>query len=201
MEWRIQGRNVEINDQIRGHIEEKLGQLSKHLPGVSTVSVELSAESTRSQRDRFVAQVTLDVGGSILRAEQRGANTKTAINSAAEILSRRIERYKSHAYRSERSRLTGRSANQETEEAYAVTGWADEGPTAGLEATDGGFADGAVVRVKEFEMEPMSVDEAAVQMEFLGHSFYMFLDSESDKHGVLYLRGDGNYGLIQPKSA
>ena len=57
-----------------------------------------------------------------------------------------------------------------------------------------------MVRVKEFEMEPMSVDEAAVQIQFLGHSFYMFLDSETDKHSVLYLRGDGNYGLIQPRS-
>ncbi|MDA1127540.1 MAG: sigma 54 modulation/S30EA ribosomal C-terminal domain-containing protein [Chloroflexi bacterium] len=49
-------------------------------------------------------------------------------------------------------------------------------------------------------MDPMSVDEAAVQLQFLGHSFYMFLDRESDKHSVLYLRGDGNYGLIQPNS-
>ena len=117
LEWRIQGRNVEINDQIRSHIEEKLGQLSKHLPGVSAVSVELSAESTRSQHDRFVAQVTLDVGGSILRAEQRGANTKTAINSAAEILSRRIERYKTRVYRSERARHTTSLGIQQAEEA------------------------------------------------------------------------------------
>ena len=57
-----------------------------------------------------------------------------------------------------------------------------------------------MVRVKEFDMEPMSMDEAAVQMQFLGHAFYLFLDSESDKYSVLYLRGDGNYGLIQPKS-
>ena len=61
-------------------------------------------------------------------------------------------------------------------------------------------ASGQVVRVKEFDMEPMSMDEAAVQMQFLGHAFYLFLDSESDKYSVLYLRGDGNYGLIQPKS-
>jgi len=61
------------------------------------------------------------------------------------------------------------------------------------------FANGQTVRLKEFEMEPTSVDEAAAQMQFLGHDFYMFLDSESDKFSVLYLRGGGNYGTIQPK--
>ena len=85
-------------------------------------------------------------------------------------------------------------ASQETQASYADTNEPDKKSTDGLDAADGGFENGQVVRVKEFDMEPMSVDEAAVQMKFLGHSFYMFLDSESDKHGVLYLRGDGNYG-------
>ena len=201
MDLHIFGRNLEITDKTREHVESKLDQIDRHLPGISDATVELAYETTRSNNDRVVAQVTLHVGATLLRAQQRAANTKAAVNAVTKALDQQIKRYKSRAYRSERSRLTGRSANQQTGEAYAVTGWADEGPTAGLEATDGGFADGAVVRVKEFEMEPMSVDEAAVQMEFLGHSFYMFLDSESDKHGVLYLRGDGNYGLIQPKSA
>ena len=70
MEFQIQGRNVEISEQVRNHIQQKLGQLSRHLPGLSRVSVELASESTRAQRDRVVAQVTLDVGGSMLRAEQ-----------------------------------------------------------------------------------------------------------------------------------
>lgn len=56
-----------------------------------------------------------------------------------------------------------------------------------------------MVRLKEFDMELTSVEQAAAQMQFLGHDFYMFLDSESDKLSVIYLRGDGNYGLIQPK--
>ncbi len=199
MDLHIFGRNLEITDKIREHVESKLDQIDRHLPGISEATVELAYETTRSTNDRIVAQVTLHVGGTLLRAQQRAANTKAAVNSVAKALDQQIKRYKSHAYRSQRSRLTGRIANQETEAAYAGAGGPDEGPTAGLEETDDGFADGQVVRVKEFEMEPMSVDEAAAQMRFLGHSFYMFLDSESDKHGVLYVRGDGNYGLIQPK--
>ena len=206
MDLHINGRNLEITDKTREHVESKLDQIDRHLPGISGASVELAYEATRSNDDRIVAQVTLHVGGTLLRAQRRAANTKAAVNSVAQALDQQIKRYKSHAYRSERSRQGGRAASQETEASYANTSGPDAngpdvGPADGLEAPDSGFADGQVVRVKEFEMEPMSVDEAAVQMQFLGHSFYMFLDSESDKHSVLYLRGDGNYGLIQPKTA
>ena len=201
MDLHIYGRNLEITDKTREHVVSKLAQIDRHLPGISGASVELAYEATRSNDHRIVAQVTLHVGGTLLRAQRRAASTTAAVNSVAQALDQQVKRYKSHAYRSERSRQSGRAANQETEASYANASGPDEGPAGGLEAPDSGFANGQVVRVKEFDMEPMSVDEAAVQMQFLGHSFYMFLDSESDKHSVLYLRGDGNYGLIQPKSA
>ena len=190
MDLHIFGRNMEITDETRQHVETKLDQIDRHLPGISDATMELAYETTRSNDDRIVAQVTLHVGGTLLRAQQRAANTKAAVNSVVKALDQQIQRYKSHAYRSERSRLAGRGSDGPDEEPIAV-----------LEETHDGSADGHVVRVKEFDMEPMSMDEAAVQMQFLGHSFYMFLDSESDKHSVLYSREDGNYGLIQPKSA
>ena len=98
MELQIQGRNLEISDQVRSHVSQKLGQLSRHLPGLTRATVELASEPTRAQQDRVVAQVTLDVNGSILRAEQRAPNARAAINSVAEVLSRRIERYKGQTY-------------------------------------------------------------------------------------------------------
>ncbi len=205
MDLHIYGRNLEITDKTREHVESKLNQIDRHLPGISGASVELAYEATRSNDDRIVAQVTLHVGGTLLRAQRRAGNTKAAVNSVAQALDQQIKRYKSHAYRSNRNRQGGRAANEETEASYATAGRPDaSGPSVspdGPEAPDSGYSDGQVVRVKEFDMEPMSVDEAAVQMQFLGHSFYMFLDSESEKHSVLYLRGDGNYGLVQPKSA
>ena len=206
MDLQISGRNLEITDKTREHVESKLNQIDRHLPGISGASVELAFEATRSNDDRIVAQVTLHVGGTLLRAQRRAANTTAAVNSVAQALDQQIKRYKGHAYRSERSRQGGRATTQEAGALYAGASAPDANvpditPADGLVEPDGGFAnDGQVVRVKEFEMEPISVDEAAVQMQFLGHSFYMFLDSESDKHSVLYLRGDGNYGLIQPKS-
>ena len=201
MDLHIYGRNLEITDKTREHIESKLDQIERHLPGISDATVELAFEPTRSHDDRIVAQVALHVGRTLLRAQQRAATTKTAVNSVAQALDQQIKRFKNRAYRSGRSRLAGRVASAEIETSYPGASELDEVSRGGQDVVDGVFADGQVVRTKEFEMEPMSVDEAAVQMQFLGHSFYMFLDRESDRHAVLYLRGDGNYGLIQPKSA
>jgi len=194
LELHIYGRNLEISDRTRKHVESKLDQINRHLPGISNATVELAYEATRSHNDRVVAQMTLHVGRTLLRAQQRDANETTAINSVAKALDQQVKRFKSHTYRSERGRLAGRDA---TEEAFA-----DKLEPAFSNSTsvmDEVFANNQVVRLKEFEMEPTSVDEAAAQMRLLGHDFYMFLDSETDKHSVLYLLGDGNYGMIQPR--
>ena len=203
MDLNISGRNLEIIATTREHIESKLNQIDRHLPGITGATVELAHEATRSNDDRFVAQVTLHIGGTLLRAQRRAASTTAAVNLVAQALDQQIKRYKGHAYRSERSRQGGRAANQDIEEPYAsASAPGSSAPLASADSLgelDSGWANGQVVRVKEFDMEPMSMDEAAVRMQFLGHTFYLFLDSESDKYSVLYLRGDGNYGLIQPK--
>ena len=191
MDLQIQGRNVEITDQLRSHIQQKLGQLGRHLPGLSRVAVELASEPTRAQRDQVVAQITLDVNGSMLRAEQRAANTRSAINSVTEVLTRRIERYKSQTYRSERAR---QNPPMRAQEAEAVAEGIDLSEAKEL-------LDGNLVRIKRFEMESMTVEEAAFQMQLLGHRFFMFFNRESASYNVLYQRDDGNYGLIQSAEA
>ncbi len=152
------------------------------------MTVELSSEPTRAQRHRVVAQVTMNVGGSILRSEQIVDDTKAAINSAAEVLSCRIERYKGRTSRSERSRKGVSLANQQAEE-IARRDFRAEGEV---------LAYGNLARIKRFDMVPMTVEAAAFQMELLGHQFYMFLNSKTTRHNVLYQRDDGNFGLIQP---
>ena len=188
MELKIQTRNVEINDQVRRHITKKLGLINRHLPGITEAAVEVASEPTRSQQDRIVVQVTLDVNGDILRGEQRAASTTAAINAVAEVLDRRIERYKSRTYRSERARQLPPLRTQEAEE-MAQPRDVIEGEL---------LPDGTLVRVKGFHMKPLTVEEAAFQMQLLGHDFFMFLNSESDQHNLLYRRDDGDYGLIQP---
>jgi putative sigma-54 modulation protein len=135
----------------------------------------------------------------MLRAQQRAANAKAAVNAVAKALDQQIKRFKRHTYRGERGRSATRGAPEEIETFYPNTVESTESARDGAMVTDAAFPDGQVVRLKEFNMEPTSVNDAAAQMQFLGHDFFMFLDSESDKHSVLYLRGDGNYGMIQPK--
>jgi putative sigma-54 modulation protein len=188
LDIKIQGRNLEVDQRIRQRITQKLDQINRHLPGITYAMVELKSEFTRSQQDRIVAEVTLEVGGSILRAEQRAPNTDAAINSAVEALDRRIERYKSQAYRSERAKHNIPLRTRQAEE-LAQPQAAPEGEI---------MPSGNLVRLKWFHMKPMTVEEAAFQMRLLGHSFYMFRNSESDEYNVIYLREDGNYGLIQP---
>ena len=126
MQLQIQGKNLDINDNIRNHVNQKLGQIGRHLPGITRASVELASEDTRSQRDRVVVQVTLQVSGTVLRAEQRAPNTRAAINAVAEVLSRRIERFKGQDYRSERARRGPSLGDQNAEEANP-TADSDEG--------------------------------------------------------------------------
>ncbi len=188
MDVKIQGRNLEIDQRTRQHITQKLDQVNRHLPGITHAVVELTSELTQSQQDRIVAEVTLEVGGSILRAEQRAPNTNAAVNSAVEVLDRRIGRYKSQAYRSERAKHNVPLRTQQAEE-LAQPQAAPEGEI---------LPNGNLVRLKRFHMKPMTVEEATFQMQLLGHNFYMFCNSDSDEYNVIYLREDGNYGLIQP---
>ena len=187
MEVSIQGRNLEIDDGVRQQIAKKLDRINQHVPGVTRALVEVASEPTRAAKDRIVAQVTLDVNGTVLRCEQRAPNTTAAINSVAEALERRIQRYKSRAYRSERARHITPLGAQQAEE-LAATG----------EPNEDDDVPGAVVRVKHFDMKPMTVDEAILQMPLLGHKFFMFLNGESNQYNLLYERDAGDYGLIQP---
>ena len=153
------------------------------------MQVELSSQPTRSQNDRMAVQVTLNVGGSLLRAEQRAANAVEAINLVAGVLDRRIERYKSQTYRSERAKQVVPLGTQQAEGDSRVPAYG------GSEVLN----DGNLVRVKRFQMNPMTVEEATFQMQLLGHSFFMFMNTESHEYSLLYRRDDGDLGMIQPE--
>ena len=142
MDLHIHGRNIVITNQIKQYVNTKLGQIDRHLPGISRADVEVATEPTRSERDRIVVQVTLDVGGAMLRAQQRAANARTAVNLAAQALDRQIKRYKGHVYRSERDQpeAGGDLLGPEAEGRYH----AGEAEPASSEVV----ANGEVVRVK-----------------------------------------------------
>lgn len=191
MDLNIQGRNIEITRSMKEHVAAKLDSLDRHLPSITRAEVEMASESTRSQQDRVVVQVSLNVGGELLRAQRRAANARAAVNAAAEALDRQVNRWKTQNYRSERIPRYAPDADLVRDTMAAE----DEAPSQEEIPVE---TVGDLVRIKRFDMEPMSVEEAALQMQYLDHSFYMFLDAETSRYSVLYRRADANYGLIQP---
>ena len=195
MELNIQGRNIEITRSMKEHVTAKLASLDRHLPALTRAEVEMASEPTRSQQDRVVVQVSLQVGGDLLRAQRRAASARAAVNAAADALDRQVNRWKAQTYRSQRHPRHAPDAHTAVSE--PLTPDADVIPD-DAETAETIAPTGDIVRIKRFDMEPMSVEEAALQLQYLDHSFYMFLDAETNRYSVLYRRADANYGLIQP---
>ena len=188
MELVIQGRNLEVSESIRTYVARKMQRISRHLPAVLAALVELSFENTRSQDQRVVAQVTLNCNRTILRGEERAANVNAAVDAVADVLDRRVQRLKGSLYRSEQARQTGKGVSiraLETQQAETAA------------AAEEMESPGRVVRTKRLQMKPMTVEEAALQMELLGHDFFLFYDGLANRYCVLYRRRDGDLGLIE----
>ncbi len=191
MDLKMQGRNIQIDDRIRAYASQKLNRLDRLLPENSLAEVVVNSSTTRSQADRITIQATIKLGRVVLRAEQRASSANAAIDSVVDILERKIGKFKSQTYRSKRGKKSTPLRVLQAEGAEQI-----------VDPREGTIlSDGTLLRLKQFPMEPMRVEEAALQMEMVGHSFYMFLNDESGQHNVLYRRDDGNYGLIQPIEA
>ncbi len=179
MDITIKARNLEIPESSEDYIRQKMGKLERHLPNMDEVKVEVSHENTKSAGDRYIAQVTIDSHGTLLRGEVKGTNINAAIDDAVDVLNRQIERFKGRLYRSQRK-------NKKT-------------PRKDLHLEE--MPDSKVVKTKRFPIKSMSPSEAADQMEYLGHNFFFFYNIDIDQFSVLYLRSDGDYGVIEPKLA
>jgi putative sigma-54 modulation protein len=187
MEIQIFSKNVALSPVVESYIRQKVEKLVRHLPSISEGKVEIVEEKAKSPEHRHSVQITLTSGGILLRSEEKATKIRTAVDKAVKALDRQIERYKGKLYQKSRgfsiarhSSLTGGMVGEESETEHV-----EELPR--------------VVRVKRFAMKPMSTSEAVEQMELLGHSFFLFLNSETNSINLLYRRNDGNYGLIEPE--
>ncbi len=179
MELQITGKNIQLAAEVRRYIERKLGRLNRHLPNITESKVEISEEKTKSPRQHFVVQMTIDSRGTLLRSEERGKDLFTAIDRAATTMNRQIEHYKGKLYDKGRGNSLARSEFKEETEAVPPSP--------------------KVVKVKRFAVKPMSVSEAIGQMKLLGHDFFLFFNADGEQVNVVYRRKDGNYGLIEPE--
>lgn len=178
MKLTINGRNIEVTDALKTTIEKKMGKLDKYFNLSGPVEAYVKLEVVREQH---IVEVTLFVGGMILRAEERLNDMYASIDEVVDKLERQIHKYKTRVNRKMR----------EASEVSAIDRNALE---------DERQNEPRIVRTKRFSMKPMSPEEAVLQMELLGHSFYVFIDDVSDEVNVVYKRKDGNYGLIEPIS-
>lgn len=187
MELKLTGKNIELTPELRRYVERKLGKLNRYLPNIREITVEIAREETKSPQDRFAVEVTLDADGTLLRGEERGENLLEAVDGVEDVARRQIERYKGkRMVRKGGGEPVGAGENAEVETGLSVPETIDK------------TSDNRIVRVKQFAIKPMPVEEAVEQMELLGHDFYLFFDMDTSSYSVVYRRRQGGYGLIRP---
>ena len=172
MQILLTGRNLGITQALRRYAEEKVGRLQKYLEHITSAHIVLSVEKYRQ-----IAEVTLRVRDFTIRGEESTADMYSSIDLVVEKLERQLHTYKgkilNHASRS--GKMFGGKASGPEEEAPRV------------------------VKTKRFAIKPATIDEAILQMDLLGHSFFVFRNAQTGEVNVLYRRQDGNYGLIEPE--
>jgi putative sigma-54 modulation protein len=179
MRLEVKGRNVEINDSIRRYAEEKLDRIEKQLPEPTQIEVELTLETNPSIAEDHIAEATVWTKGSTLRVRESSSAFETSIDLLSDKLERQVKKYREKRSRRE----TGRRANGQL---------SDEPSFSGEQL------DRMIVKSKQFELQPLTPDEAAVELELIGHDFFVFTNTETGKTNVVYRRRAGAYGLIEP---
>ncbi len=172
----ISGRGVNVSEGTRAVIEKKLGKLEKYLPEDTPVNVVL-----QDRRGKVKTEVTIPLKKHILRAEELCEDLGAAADAIEDVLERQIRKYKTKIL----------SKRRDSIKAY-------EAPVAEEPEEESGEID--IVRSKIVPVKPMSPDEACMQMDLLGHDFYMFRNDTTEEINVVYKRNDGAYGLLEPEA-
>ena len=163
-----------ITPGLKDAVESKLGKLERYFSPDTEVQVTLSVEKGRQK-----IEVTIPVKGSIIRAEQDSSDMYVSVDLVEEIIERQIKKYKTKIGDKKQSALAFSEAflQEEAEQEETVN----------------------IVKTKRFAMKPMDAEEACVQMELLGHNFFMFLNADTNEVNVVYKRKGNSYGLIEPE--
>ncbi len=173
MKFYILGKNMDVSPALDTAIREKLGRLDKFFVSDTEVHVTLSVE-----KDRHKIEVTIPVKGGIIRSEQVSNDMYVSLDLVEEIIERQLKKYKNKIIDKHQS---GESFKRD----YIEKDYMDD-------------EDIRIVRQKQFDMKPMYPEDACVQMELLGHSFYVFMNAETEQINVVYKRKGNTYGLIEP---
>ena len=176
MKFIISGRNLEVSEGLKNSVTDKLGKLERYFTPDTEVNVTMSIEKERQK-----IEVTIPVKGHIIRSEQVSNDMYVSIDLVEEVIERQLRKYKNKLVAKQqdggnfRREFLEKEENIEPEEIK-------------------------IIRTKEIEMKPMYPEDACIQMELLGHNFYMFHNAETDEVNVVYKRKGGTYGMIVPEN-
>lgn len=176
MKFIISGRNLEVTEGLKNSVIDKLGKLDRYFTPDTEVNVTMSIEKERQK-----IEVTIPVKGHVIRSEQVSNDMYVSIDLVEEVIERQLRKYKNKLVAKQqdggnfRREFLEKEENIEPEEIK-------------------------IIRTKEIEMKPMYPEDACIQMELLGHNFYMFHNAETDEVNVVYKRKGGTYGMIVPEN-
>ena len=174
MNYIISGKNIDVTEGLRDAVYDKLGRLEKYFNEDTKVQVTFSVE-----KDRQKIEVTIPMKGHIIRAEQVSDDMYVSIDMVVEIIERQVTRYKK------------KLVDQKQDVQYFKSDF--------LEEEDAADDEVKIYRSKRFAVKPMYPEDTCVQMELLGHNFYVFRNAETDEVNVVYKRKGNTYGLIEPE--
>lgn len=174
MRFIITGRNIEVTPGLRDAVQDKIGKLDRYFAPDTEVIVTLSV-----QKDRQKIEVTIPVKGNIVRAEESSTDMYVSIDLVEEIIERQIKKYKNKI-------IDKKQMAQSFSQAFLDEEIVED-------------EDIKIAKTKKFGIKPMDPEEACLQMELLGHNFYVFLNADTDEVNVVYKRKGNTYGLIEPE--
>jgi putative sigma-54 modulation protein len=188
MKYIIRGNHIEVTDALHRFVEKKLGRLEKYFDITQTADAHVVLSVLR---DKHKVEVTISFPSLLLRAEELSEDMYASVDLVVEKLERQIRKFKTKVNRKPRYGITPRSLFTEDSFTYV-----NLKPT-GMDGEES--SEFEVVRTKRFNFKPMGTEEAILQMNLLGHNFFVFSNAHTDQTNVVYKRKDGKYGLIEPE--
>lgn len=174
MNFIIVGKNIEVTPGLKSAVEDKIGKLEKYFTPETEIHVTLSVEKERQK-----IEVTIPVKGSIIRSEQVSNDMYVSIDLVEEIIERQLKRYKNKL-------IDQKQSSNYFKKEFIEKEYMDEEEI-------------KIIRSKKFDIKPMYPEDACIQMELLGHNFFVFCNAETDQVNVVYKRKGNTYGLIEPE--
>ena len=174
MRYIISGKNIDVTEGLKSAVYEKIGKLERYFTPDTEIHVTMSEEKERQR-----IEVTIPMKGTIIRAEQVSNDMYVSIDLVEEIIERQLRKYKNKLIEQKQAAI---NFNQ----AFIEDDYAEDDSI-------------KIVKTKKFAIKPMDPEEACIQMELLGHNFFVYRNAETDEVNVVYKRKGNTYGLIEPE--